>query len=571
MERLEVLQQKLEHWCATSVRALANDPSVQYRGHYLHVGGNPFPIRVPYLHLNLETHDIRKLRGVADSIALRLCYSDYKLHQKLCPENNLELLIFELLEQLRTESLLPEKLPGIRSNLRNRFLYWANETSNSELVESQAGLLVFTIAMVCWSRLLNEPMDEIIENLIESTRMALSGQVGEHLAGLRKHRSDQLAFSQHALAIAKTIHSMISGLSRDSSEEDDDGAVESLIKNSQLNLQWLDADSSLLEQNHGMSFADDIAMIENDVNYSVYTSAYDQEVFAVKKIRQAQLKKFRTRLDKRISQQSVNHHRLARYLQQLFSSPQLSGWTFGEEEGYLDSTRLTRLLTSPDDRRLFRKEMGKPSADCVVTILLDNSGSMTHHSEEVAALVDTLTRALEQAGMKTEILGFTTGQWNGGKAFKDWSTNGKPKNPGRLNELTHTIYKVAGTPWRRSRQAIAGLLKSELFREGIDGEALQWAVSRLAKRYESKKIIMMISDGSPMDTATQMANEDRYLDRHLKQVAKEIEDRPDINLCALGVGLDLSAYYSQSMPISINKELMTKDFFDIAELLSKAR
>jgi cobaltochelatase CobT len=185
-------------------------------------------------------------------------------------------------------------------------------------------------------------------------------------------------------------------------------------------------------------------------------------------------------------------------------------------------------------------------------------------------MIDTLAKALELADIKTEILGFTTTEWNGGRVLKDWTKAGKPGDPGRLTSTCHNIYKAAETPWRRSRPAIAAMLKTDLFREGIDGEALQWAVERIEARPEKNKIIIMVSDGSPMDTATHKANSDRYLDQHLKYVANEVQKRPDIRLCALGVGLDLSAYYRESMAISLSDELATQDFMLIADLLSRA-
>ena len=335
-------------------------------------------------------------------------------------------------------------------------------------------------------------------------------------------------------------------------------------------MQWLNTASEFPGQDSIADTASENAPSEMVSDYRVFSRDYDRQVNISGSVRPAELKKLRARLDNVLEQQNINVHRLARYLQQLFARPKLSGWSFGEEEGYLDSSRLSRLLTNPDDRRLFRKEEGKPFADCVVTILIDNSGSMRRHKLEIASLVDTFSRALELATVKTEILGFTTGAWTGGRAYKNWIAKGRPANPGRMNEIRHTVYKDAETPWRRSRQSIAGFLKSELFREGIDGEALEWAVSRIAKRHASRKIIMMISDGSPMDTATGLVNHDRYLDQHLQQVVHEVEKRPDIHLCGLGLGLDLSTYYSQCIAINMDEVLSNRELIGIAELLDRA-
>ncbi len=571
MERHEVLQQKLEHWCAASVRALSGNGSVHFRGHHLVVNDRPFILQAPYLQLNFSTHDNAKLRGVADGIALRLIHSDIDAHKARLPESIVEKIVFEQLEQLRCESLADDTLAGMRSNLRRRFLFWANEAASSSLVENSIGLLLYTINVVCWSRLQSQTIPEQIEELIEATRWGFTDEIKHHLRRFKSCRDDQTQFSVHALAIAKEVMNIIDAAQPGDHEEFGlAGTVRQLAKSNNINIQWLDLGSSGLEQNYGVSRPEEITAASATSDYKIYNSAYDKVVKVGKSIRAAQLAKLRAQLDKRIRKQSVNTHRVARYLKQLVSTPARSGWKFGLEEGYLDSARLGTLITSPNDRRFFKKEHVTASSDCIVSILVDNSGSMNHHNDVVAALVDTLAKALEQAQIKTEILGFTTTEWNGGRVLKDWTNAGKPHNPGRLNSTCHNIYKAAETPWRRSRPAIAAMLKTDMFREGVDGEALQWAVERIETRPEKNKIVLMISDGSPMDTATHATNSDRYLDQHLSFVTNAVEHRPDVRLCALGVGLDLSAYYRESMSISLSDELGTTDFMSIADLLARA-
>lgn len=574
MDRLEVLQQKLEHWCAASVRALSKDASVQYRGHLLNVKDQVFAVYAQHLQLDFATHKTAQLRGVADGIALRLIYSDVGLHQELSPDDSIAQLVFELLEQLRCEALSPSSLPGIRSNLHTRFLFWAQQASTSKLVENEVGLLLFSLNVVGWSRLMVLPIPEQIEDVIEHTRWGLAESIGAHLRRLKHSINDQREFGIHALEIANIISSMVNEGQTSGDNQSDDDALNETIKtfaNSKpLNSQWLGVDNAALQKNYGVSAATILDPVDNMTEYVVFTTAYDRINNVTDLIRSAQLKKFRQQLDQRIREQSVNAHRVARYLQQLVASPEPAGWSFAEEQGYLDSSRLTRLLTSPNERRLFRQEQLKPMSDSIVSIVVDNSGSMTHHNLEIASLVDTLSRALELADVKTEVLGFTTGEWNGGKVVKDWTKTGKPENPGRLNSLSHTIYKALETPWRLARPAIAGMLRTDLFREGVDGEALQWALKRIEARAENNKIILMISDGSPMDTSTIAANHERILDQHLTQVAQGIEKRSDVKLCALGVGLDLSSYYQESLSIDIQQELTTRDYFGIVDLLSRA-
>lgn len=571
MAQLEVLQQKLEHWCAASIRAIANEPTIHYRGHLLNRKGQPFAVRVAHLQLDADTTDYRHLRGVADGIALRLLFSDEILHKDIRPENSLQSWIFELLEQLRVEALAPDHLPGIQANVRGRFLHWADQANASGLTESHAGMMIFALAITAWSRLFSQQPPNDIEDHIEATRMSFGRLIGRQLRDMKHLKDDQLAFSVPALEVAKIIQKEIRSLSlvdEDDDKSDDD--IKALINKNNTSLRLLYTDGADVDQANGVSGVNAIADGNVDLTYRVYSTEYDKIVDMSKKVRSAQLKEMRERLDKRIQKQSVNIPRLARYFSKLFAVPKMSGWDFGKEEGFLDAGSLTRLVTSPDDRKLFRQESVKPLVDCVVSVLIDNSGSMGQHSEDIAILVDTITRALELSRIKTEVLGFTTGEWNGGKVRKHWLRAGSPAKPGRLNSLSHNIYKTADTSWRRSRQAIAGLLKSDLYRESVDGEALEWAYGRLSQRSEKRRIIMVISDGSPMDTMTHLANEEYYLDMHLKQVASRIEDSSNVHLCALGVGLDLSAYYRQSLMI-VDKELDNKTYFDIADLLTESK
>ena len=244
--------------------------------------------------------------------------------------------------------------------------------------------------------------------------------------------------------------------------------------------------------------------------------------------------------------------RLARELKALLSQPQRDGWDSAREEGLIDGRRLAQLVASPTERRLFRVEREEPAADCVLGFLIDCSGSMKQHIEAVAMLVDVFVRALEQAGVASEVLGFSTGAWNGGRARRDWQRAGRPAKPGRLNERCHMVFKAADTTWRRARPDIAALLHAEAFREGIDGEAVDWACERLNARDETRRILVVISDGCPMDGATHLANDLQFLDRHLRQVVMRHEREGRIGIFGVGVGLDLSPYYSRSQALELS-------------------
>ena len=282
---------------------------------------------------------------------------------------------------------------------------------------------------------------------------------------------------------------------------------------------------------------------ETDAQYKIFTTEYDKILYAEKFIRKEFLKELREVLDDRVSKQGINVPTIARKLKHTFATPQRDDWDYAETQGYIDGRRLSQVITTPTERRVFKNIRHQPHSDCVLSFLVDCSGSMKEHSTNVAILLDVFARAAEAAGIKTEVLGFTTGNWSGSKPMKEWIKQGKPRNPGRLNETSHIVFKEADKNWKKSRNSIAGFMKTDTFREGVDGEAITWAASRLADRPEQKKILTVISDGSPMDSGTNIANDAFYLDNHLKNVIMGIESTPQMEIFGLGVKLDLSNYF----------------------------
>jgi cobaltochelatase CobT len=313
-----------------------------------------------------------------------------------------------------------------------------------------------------------------------------------------------------------------------------------------------------------------LVLVGSDSGYRIFTTAYDREVDAASLARKELLKEYRERLDHRIAGSGVNFQHLARDLKALLAVPARDGWDSGQEEGLIDGRRLAQLVSSPLERRLFRSERQEPLADCLVSLLIDCSGSMKEHSESVAMLADMLVRALEQAGVASEVLGFTTNAWNGGRARTDWLRAGRPAHPGRLNEACHIVFKNADLSWRRARPNIAALLKADLFREGLDGEALAWAMQRSGGRSEERKLLIVVSDGSPMDSATHLANDVHYLDHHLKDSVAQFEQQ-GAEIYGLGVGLDLSPYYSRSHVLDLSAGVGTAVLREIVEMVGSGR
>lgn len=558
-------QQETDELCAGAIRALSGSPSIRYRGRRLHDGHRPLPIHAAHLQPDTALQDLPSLRGAADSVALRLLHTDAALHKSFCPVEPVARLVFELLEQLRVETLAPEHHAGVIGNLRHRFTAWSHAFYDSGLAEGASGLLLYTVFQMCWSRLTARPVLEKTEDFIEATRWTVSSQLSGDLAGLRRHRSDQPAFARHALAISHAVDAMLKDAqaARDGSQDEAGNA------RAQAAFELLlDFDSDNDKLPDAAQLGESRAFIDGDGGYKAYSTAYDREEKAGELVRRALLLEYRERMDAHIASLGINTARLARRFTQLLAVPERDGWSFGEEEGYIDGRRLAQLISSPSERRLFRKEQFLLQADCLVTFLVDCSGSMKTHAQSVAVLLDILLRALDQAGIKTELLGFTTGAWNGGRVKRDWMRARSPASPGRLNELVHMVFKDGDTPWRRARPDIAALLKADLYREGVDGEAVDWACQRMLARPERRRILLVVSDGCPMDTATNLANDEFYLAQHLKQVVARREAHGAIEICGLGLGLDLGAYYSRSLattlPASLNNEL----FSEIAQLLA---
>ncbi len=539
-------QQEVEELCAAAIRAIAGEADLHFRGQRLHRGTQMLPRFAPHLHPSLDEDDFNSFRGAADGLALRLAHSDAELHARQTPDEAELGLIFDLLEQFRVESCVSPQMPGLRHNLSYRFEQWSLAYDNSGLNESARGLLLYTVAQMCRSRVTGDPSVEATDDAIETTRGMVGRHIAHDMAGLRRHRFDQAAYAVHALRIAHTVVALMA-------TRDDERGETSGQDNQRRNAFTLLLNSDdKKEQGFALADAGTSRVLNESANgYRVFTRAYDRELQASTLVRAAQLTEYRERLDQRIAAQAINVARLARDLKAVLATPTRDGWDGAQEEGLIDGRRLAQLVSSPTERRLFRVDRQQPVADCLVSFLIDCSGSMSAKIESVAVLVDVFVRALDMAGITSEVLGFTTGAWNGGRASRDWQRAGRPKNPGRLNEVHHLVFKSADTSWRCARPAMAALLKADLFREGIDGEAVDWACGRMQGRSESWRWLLVVSDGSPMDSATNLANDSHCLDHHLREVVLRQEQAGEVAVCGVGVGLDLSPYYGRSLALDL--------------------
>lgn len=545
-------QQRIEELCAASLRALSGERTLSYRGHRVHRGRRPLPLYAPHLHPVPGADDFGSFRGAADGVALRLLHSDAALHARMTPTTPVARLVFEMLEQFRVESLADAALPGVAHNLRHRFEQWSLGFHRSRLTEGARGLLLYTLAQIARSRLSGDPVLDETEDLIETMRAQLAPAIGSALAGLRRERHDQAAYAPHALAIAQRIHAMISSIDPAAAtqsaalvDEDPDAETAAFAL-------LIDVPAPPGDAVHTAAVGASRAWIDGGDAYRIFTREHDRVVPDATTLGRAeQLDAWRTQLEARTAADAVPLARLTHDFKLLLAAPAEDGWDHAQEEGLVDGRRLAQLVASPTERRLFQRVRVAPRADAVLAFLLDCSGSMREHIEPLAALVDVAARALERAGVASEVLGFTTGAWHGGRAVREWQRAGRPRHPGRLNETLHIVFKDADTTWRRARRGIAALLRTDLYRESIDGEAVDWAVARLQQRDEPRKVVVVVSDGCPMDGATALANDAHYLDQHLREVVQRHERQGRVQIVALGVGLDLSAFYSSARALDL--------------------
>ena len=565
------LQERIEELCAASIRALTGESDLRFRGRRLHRGVRRLPLFAPHLHPSLERDDFASFRGAADGLALRLMLSDATLHALLAPADPVERLLFDWLEQFRVESLAPASLPGVARNLRHRHESWSLGFHDAGHADSARGLLLYTLAQMARARVTAEPVVEATEDRIEATRFALAPRIGHALAGLRRSRRDQAAYASHALAIAAVVAAMLrdagagesgDAAAADPKRDDDARSVFGLL---------MEEEGAANERFATAVSGRSVALDDAKGRYRVFSAAFDREADAATLARAEVLAVHRAALDRRIAAQGVNLARLARDLRALLAAPAEDGWDGAQEEGRIDGRSLARLVATPSERRLFRRERIEPRAEAALTFLVDCSGSMKVHADNVAMLVDVFARALEMAGVPVEILGFTTDAWNGGRALRAWQRAGRPPRPGRLNERLHLVFKAFETTWRRARPSMAALLKADLFREGIDGEAVDWACARLAAREEGRKLLFVVSDGSPMDTATALANDPHYLDQHLRDVVQRHEQSGLVEIVGIGVGLDLSTFYSRRHVLDLGGAIGRAMFGEVLGLIAARR
>ena len=551
--------------------------------------------------------DIAVVRGWADALALNIGCHDNKIHRRIAPPPGPARAIFEAAERARVEALGATRMVGMAKNLTAKLEDQYAHGRFANVADRTEAPLEDALALMIRERLTGLPPPASTKGLVDIWRPAIEMRGAKMMKRLESQANDQEQFGRTLRDLLKSLEladpldpnnpeesdgedaeNAPDGGSEEADESQDEGG-EGQDKTGQDQLndgkvsetdEMSDAtgaeepdsgEDSFEEEDAPAPWRPNTNVLENPeaFGYKVFTRAYDEEVKSEELSSPEELERLRSFLDKELKALSAVVSRLANKLQRRLLAQQNRGWDFDLEEGVLDAARLTRIITDPTGALSFKKERDTDFRDTVVTLLLDNSGSMRGRPIMVAACcADILARTLERCGVKVEILGFTTRAWKGGQAREEWLAAGKPATPGRLNDLRHIIYKTADAPWRRSKNALALMMREGLLKENIDGEALAWAHSRLVNRPEQRRILMMISDGAPVDDSTLSVNAGNYLEQHLRQVIHEIETRSPVELIAIGIGHDVTRYYARAVTITDPSELagaMTEKLVELFE------
>lgn len=601
---LEPFKRALAH----AARSLAETPDLEivYSGEGPQLSGKRAVL--PHPPRDLTPADASRIRGLADQMALRVAHHDAAAHAKTRPASAMGQPIYDGIEQARIEAIGANAMGGVRENLKAVMdQAWAKRSFNQ--VEALANPpMAEVVSLMVRERLTGEKPPAMAQPLVNMFREEVEAKAGADLDRLAAVIDDQKAFAKVARAILRDLK-MGDDLSDapeqpeqdddsqegepESSEDQDEGDGEgqspqqtAMDESEATHRESEDADSQMMQAEEDPDAQDtdeppDMGEGEQPARpdfkgepkvptYKVFTTAHDEIVAAEELCDAEELTRLRAYLDQQLASLSNVVSRLANRLQRKLLAQQNRSWTFDLEEGLLDVARLTRVITDPTAPLSFKEEDDTEFRDTVVTILIDNSGSMRGRPIMVAAVcADILARTLERCGVKTEILGFTTRAWKGGQSREDWLKAGKPAQPGRLNDLRHIIYKAADAPWRRARRNLGLMMREGLLKENIDGEALMWAHQRLIGRPEQRRILMVISDGAPVDDSTLSVNSGHYLERHLREVISEIEAKSPVQLIAIGIGHDVTRYYRRAVTIVDVEQLAGAITDQLAELFDE--
>jgi cobaltochelatase CobT len=562
-------EQNVKDVISASSRAISKDKDLNLDVNYLQ------QVAEPGHNLQENIESIQLSRGDADRQAL---LQKYKLLEKPSKKTGISELDFLLkdFEAIRSEILGSKEFLGVKQNLRNLFL----KNLSQQTIESKQDALKIAVEISLKNKLLKQKNDKLEEVFLKPWEKALS-EVESDFKLAEKYLTDKEKFNEYLISLFKKLgfefedpeqeepnsdteeendDNEEDGSSDQEQEDQPDNDASEVDDESETEIEDFEIEEGDVEDTEdwveNRSKLEELIALNQNQEYKVFCRDFDEVVDAYNLCSSEELKRLRDRLDQLIDPSKSVIAKLANRLQRLLLAQQRRSWEFDKEEGILDSSKLHKIITDPLTPLSFKTEKETSFKDTVLTMLVDSSGSMRGRSMTTAAIsADIIGSTLDKCNIKTEILGFTTKHWKGGDSRKLWVECGKPSSPGRLNDLRHIVFKPADLAWRRAKKNLGLMLREGLLKENVDGEALLWASSRLMKRPEQRKILMVISDGAPVDDSTLSTNSTSYLDNHLKQVISEIESRTELELIAIGIGHDVTKYYKKAVTIHRAEEL----------------
>jgi cobaltochelatase CobT len=604
----EAPTEPLKRSVASCLKAIARHPELEVTFAADKPALIPGRARLPEPPRKLTAADVAILRGHADSMALRMACHDANVHRKLMPEGEGARAVYDAVEQARVESIGSRRMEGVAGNIGAMLQDRYHRGARYEDITDRADAPIEdAVALMVREKLTGLKPPPAAQKIVDLWREHIEAKAGRDLDALSSTIEDQRGFARAVRDLLSSLD-MADEISQspddDDSEADDqdnpdnqdqdEGESEEQSEGQQAEVdvsqdaaeemeegasEAADAPSGDWREEDEQTDADDSgdaprqrdsrANETRGPDYKPYSTKFDEVIEAEELCDAEELTRLRAYLDKQLAHLQGVVARLANRLQRRLMAQQNRSWEFDLEEGALDPARLTRIIIDPYQPLSFKREQDTNFRDTVVSLLIDNSGSMRGRPITVAATCgDILARTLERCGVKVEILGFTTKAWKGGQSRESWLQAAKPANPGRLNDLRHIIYKSADAPWRRARKNLGLMMREGLLKENIDGEALDWAHKRLLGRPEQRKILMVISDGAPVDDSTLSVNAGNYLEKHLRHVIAEIETRSPVELIAIGIGHDVTRYYKRAVTIVDAEELggvMTEKLAELFE------
>jgi cobaltochelatase CobT len=558
-------------------------------------------MRVPLPTIGCTPEEVDSVRGVGDQFALKLRHHDSQLHSRYAPVGGPAQEMFEWIEDARIASLGSMRMEGVAQNLDARLEVQCQQAAFDSITAETEAPLSVAVGLIVRQALTGRELPPSAENVVRFWREHVEAHAGEHIDALRDHVHSQSDFATMCrsiiadLGLAADLNDPTDGdqnqdevetMDENQDAESDFSPEDVVLDDESMGDENADGDATMVEMDADMDMdesgaeadpdeapapmPDEAGRIAKDVNYASFTEEFDETIRAEELCDTEEMGRLRQLLDQQLVSLQHTTSKLANRLQRRLMAKQNRTWEFDLEEGILDAARLTQVIIDPFNPLAFKQEKEMKFRDTVVTLLIDSSGSMRGRSITIAAMcADILGRTLERCSVKVEILGFTTRAWRGGQSREQWINAGKPSNPGRLNDLRHIIYKAADDTWARSRRNLGLMMREELLKENIDGEALVWAHNRIVTRTEQRKILMVISDGLPVDNSTLLVNPSNYLEQHLKYAIDIIEGHSPVELVAIGIGHDVTHHYKRAVTITDAEQLggaMTEQLAELFEI-----